>query len=62
MEDVHEAEDEEEVVVFGDAGCSVMRAVAGLWAVASAVGTAGRIEGISSGCRSWGWAAGGAWS
>ena len=30
MEDVDEAEDEEEVVVLGDAGCAVMRAVAGL--------------------------------
>ena len=29
VEDVHEAEDEEEVVVLGDVGCAVMRAVAG---------------------------------
>ena len=51
VEDVVEAEDEEEVVVFGDAGCAVMRAVAGLWAAAFAAATAGRMEGISSGCR-----------
>ena len=50
-EDVDEDEDEEEVVVLGDADCAVMRAVAGLWAAASAVATAGRIEGMSSGCR-----------
>ena len=30
VEDVDEDEDEEEVVVLGDAGCAVMRAVAGL--------------------------------
>ena len=46
-----QAEDEEEVVVLGDAGCAVMRAVAGLWAAASAAATAGRMEGMSSGCR-----------
>ena len=40
-----EAEDEEEVV---DAGRAVMRA--GLWAAASAAATAGRMEGMSSGC------------
>ena len=51
MEDVDEAEDKEEVVVSGDAGCAVMRAVAGLWAAASAAATAGRMEGMSSGCR-----------
>ena len=51
MEDVDEAEDEEEVVVLGDAGCAVMRAVAGSWAVASAAAEAGRMEGMSSGCR-----------
>ena len=51
VEDVDEAEDEEEVVVFGDAGCAVMRAVAGLWAAASAAATVGRMEGMSSGCR-----------
>ena len=51
MEDVDEAEDEEEVVVLGDAGCAVMRAVAGLWAAASTAATAGRMEGMSSGCR-----------
>ena len=51
VEDVDEAEDEEEVVVLGDAGCSVMRAVVHLWAAASAAATAGRMEGMSSGCR-----------
>ena len=51
VEDVDEAEDEEEVVVLGDAHCAVMRAVAGLWAAASAASTAGRMEGMSSGCR-----------
>ena len=50
-EDVDEDEDEEEVVVLGDAGCAVMRAVWGLWAAASAAATAGRMEGMSSGCR-----------
>ena len=50
MEDVDEEEDEEEVVVLGDAGCAVMRAGAGLWAAAaSAVAPAGRMEGMSSG-------------
>ena len=49
--DVDEAEDEEEVVVFADAGCTVVRAVAGLWAEVSAAATAGRKEGMSSGCR-----------
>ena len=48
QEEVDEAEDEEEVV---DAGWAVMRAVAGLWAAASAAATAGRMEGMSSGCR-----------
>ena len=47
VEEVDEAEDEEEVV---DAGWAVMRA--GLWAAASAAATAGRMEGMSSGCRS----------
>ena len=47
-EEVEEAEDEEEVV---DAGLAVMRAVVGLWAAASAAATAGRMEGMSSGCR-----------
>ena len=51
MEDVDEDEDEEEVVVLGDAGCAVMRAVTGLCAAASAAATAGRMEGMSSGCR-----------
>ena len=51
MEDVNEAEDREVVVVFGDAGCAVMQAVAGLGAAASAAATAGRMEGMSSGCR-----------
>ena len=46
VEEVHETEDEEEVV---DAGWAVMRA--GLWAAASAAATAGRMEGMSSGCR-----------
>ena len=47
-----EDEDEEEVVVFGDVGCGAMPADAVVWAAAaSAVPTAGRIEGISSGCR-----------
>ena len=46
VEEVDEAEDEEEVV---DAGWAVMRA--GLWAAAGAAATAGRMEGMSSGCR-----------
>ena len=46
VEEVEEAEDEEEVV---DAGWAVMRA--GLWAAASAAATAGRMEGMSFGCR-----------
>ena len=37
-------------MVFGNAGCAVMRAVAGLWAAASAAATAGWMEGMSSGC------------
>ena len=48
MEEVQEAQDEEEVV---DAGRAVIRAVAGLWVAASAAATAGRMEGMSSGCR-----------
>ena len=51
VEDVDEAEDEEEVVVLGDTGCAVMRAVEGLWATASAAATAGKMERMSSGCR-----------
>ena len=51
MGDVDEDEDGKEVVVLGDAGCAVMRAVAGLWAAASAAATAVRMEGMSSGCR-----------
>ena len=51
VEDVDEAEDEEEVVVLGAAGCALMQAVAGLWAAASAAATAGMMEGMSSGCR-----------
>ena len=51
VEDVDEDEDEDEVVVLGYGGCAVMRAVAGLWAAASAAATAGRMEGMSSGCR-----------
>ena len=51
MEDVDEDEDEEEVVFLGDVGCAAMRAVAALWAAtASAAATAGRMEGMSSGC------------
>ena len=46
VEEVDEAEDEEEVV---DAGWAVMGA--GLWAAASAAAMAGRMEGMSSGCR-----------
>ena len=46
VEEVEEAEDEEEVV---DAGWAVMRA--GLRAAASAAATAGRMEGMSPGCR-----------
>ena len=45
VEEVDVAEDEEEVV---DAGWAVMRA--GLWVAASAAATAGRMEGMSSGC------------
>ena len=51
VEDFDEDENGEEVVVLGDAGCAVMRAVAGLWAAASAASTTGRLEGMSSGCR-----------
>ena len=46
VEEVDEAEDEEERV---DAGWAVMRA--GLWAAASAAAMAGRMDGMSSGCR-----------
>ena len=46
VEEVDEAEDEEEVV---DAGWAAMRS--GLWAAASAAATAGRMEGMSSGSR-----------
>ena len=46
VEEVDEVEDEEEVV---DAGWAVMQA--GLWAAASAAATAGRMEGMASGCR-----------
>ena len=46
VEEMDEAEDEEVVV---DAGSAVMRA--GLWAAASAAAPAGRMEGMSSGCR-----------
>ena len=46
MEEVDEAEDEEEVV---DACWAVMRA--GLRAAASGAATAGRMEGMSSGCK-----------
>ena len=50
-EDVDEDEDEVEVLVLGDAGYAVMRGVAGLRAAASAAATAGRMQGMSSGCR-----------
>ena len=50
MEDIDEANDEDEVVVLGDAACAVMRAVAGWWAAAAAAAAAGRMEGMSSGC------------
>ena len=46
VEEVDEAEDEEEVV---DAGWAVMRE--GLRAASCAAATAGRMEGMSSGCR-----------
>ena len=50
VEDVDEDDDEEELVVLGDVGCDVMRAVAGLWVAAvSAAVTARRMEGMSSG-------------
>ena len=48
VEEVDEAEDEEEVV---DAGWAVMQAFAGLWAAASVAAMAGRTEGMSRGCR-----------
>ena len=51
MRSENEVEDEEEVVVLGDARCAVMRAVAGLTAAGSGAATAGRMEGMSSGCR-----------
>ena len=51
MEEVNEAEDEEEVV---EVGWAVLQA--GLWAEASAGATAGRMKGMSLGCR---WGAGG---
>ena len=38
-------------MVLGDAGCAAMRAVAALCAAASAAATAGRMEGMSWGCR-----------
>ena len=50
MEDVHEDEDEEEVVVLGDVGCAAMRAGAALRAAAaSAAATAGGMEHMSLG-------------
>ena len=48
VEEVDGAEDEEEMV---DAGLAVMRGVSGLWVAPSAAATAGRMEGMSSGCR-----------
>ena len=38
-------------MILGDAGCAVLRAAAGFWAAASAAATAGRIDGMSSGCK-----------
>ena len=58
MEGVEPDEDEEEVVVLGDAGCAAMRAAEALRAAAaSPVATAGRMEGMSSGrgIRACGW-------
>ena len=53
MEEVEDDADKEEVVVLGDAGCAAMRAGAALRAVvASAAATAGRMEGLFSGCGS----------
>ena len=53
MEDVHENEDEEKVVVSGDVSCAAMLAGAALRAAAaSAAAMAGRMEGMSSGCGS----------
>ena len=50
-EDDKEDEDKEELVVLGDAGCAAMRVGAALRAAAaSAAATAGRMEGIHSGC------------
>ena len=52
MKDFDEDEDQEELVVLGDAGCAVMRVGAGLWvAAASAAATARRMEVMSSGRR-----------
>ena len=52
VEDIQEDEYEEEVAILGDAGCAAMGAGAALRAAAaSAAATAGRIEGIASGCR-----------
>ena len=61
VEEVDEAEDREEVV---DRGWAVMRVVVGLWAAASAAATAGRMEDMSSRCRSGagGWPGGPIWS
>ena len=51
VEDVEVDEDEEEVVVLRDVVCAAMRAGGALWAAAaSAAATAGRMEGIPSGC------------
>ena len=60
VEDVDQDEDEEGVGVLGDVCCVAMRAGAALWAAtASAAATAGRMEGMSSGCglRPGGWGA-----
>ena len=51
VENIDEDEDEEKVVVLGDVGCAAMRTGAALRAsAASAAATAGRMEGMSSGC------------
>ena len=60
VEEVDGDEDEEEVVVLGDAGCAVMRAVAGLWAAASAAAIQGGWR-ACPGAAGFGWVAGGAW-
>ena len=52
VEDVHEDEDKEELVLLDDVAFAVMRAGTGLWAAAApAASTAGRMEGMCSGNR-----------